>query len=390
MLYISYDGALEPLGESQVVAYLRGLAASHRIVLVTYEKAADLADAEARERVDGALRAAGIRWVPLRYHKAPSVPATAWDMVIGAVVGRFLIWRHRIEIVHARSQVAGVIGWLLGLTSRARLVFDMRGLWADEKVDAGAWSAEGWLYRLAKRLERRLVRDADALVALTEAAVPHLRELAPERRDLPVTVIPTCVDLERFHPSPTVGPDLLVGCVGSVGPWGWMEMVAASFAVLRRLEPRAVLVVLNRGEHAPIRECLDRHGIPAAGIDLREVRFPQMPAEIRKLSVGLIFYRPGRSRVARAPTKLGEFMASGVPCLTSGGIGDVDRILEGEGVGMVLAADREDAHEFAWRTMMALAADPDVRRRCRRVAERYFSLQLATQRYDRIYAALGS
>jgi glycosyltransferase involved in cell wall biosynthesis len=83
-------------------------------------------------------------------------------------------------------------------------------------------------------------------------------------------------------------------------------------------------------------------------------------------------------------------MASGVPCLTSGGIGDVDRILEGEGVGMVLAADREDAHEFAWRTMMALAADPDVRRRCRRVAERYFSLQLATQRYDRIYAALGS
>ena len=45
ILYISYTGLLDPLGESQVLQYVRELACSHRMTLLTFEKAEALADA---------------------------------------------------------------------------------------------------------------------------------------------------------------------------------------------------------------------------------------------------------------------------------------------------------------------------------------------------------
>jgi len=37
-LYLIRDGQLEPLGQSQVMAYLRGLSRDYKITLITYKK----------------------------------------------------------------------------------------------------------------------------------------------------------------------------------------------------------------------------------------------------------------------------------------------------------------------------------------------------------------
>jgi hypothetical protein len=44
VLYITYDGVLEPLGESQVVSYLERLASDVSLTLLSFEKPVDLAD----------------------------------------------------------------------------------------------------------------------------------------------------------------------------------------------------------------------------------------------------------------------------------------------------------------------------------------------------------
>ena len=45
VIYVSYDGAAEPLGQSQVVAYLERLAADCDIDLISFEKPSDDRDA---------------------------------------------------------------------------------------------------------------------------------------------------------------------------------------------------------------------------------------------------------------------------------------------------------------------------------------------------------
>ena len=48
VLYITYDGLLEPLGQSQVLQYLKKLAEYHEITLVSYERTADWAEVDKR------------------------------------------------------------------------------------------------------------------------------------------------------------------------------------------------------------------------------------------------------------------------------------------------------------------------------------------------------
>ncbi|MGO9062625.1 MAG: hypothetical protein ACLQU2_35460 [Candidatus Binataceae bacterium] len=135
VLYISYDGIMEPLGYSQVLQYLKRLAPGRRIALLTYEKPADLADRRRRARLAGEVRAAGIKWIALRYHKRPSALATLYDLLLGTVVSVCFATTGRVRIVHARSYVPSVIAVAMKKFLGLRFVFDMRGFWADERVE---------------------------------------------------------------------------------------------------------------------------------------------------------------------------------------------------------------------------------------------------------------
>src|SRR5690606_13582128 len=113
LLYLAYDGMLEPLGQSQVLAYLERLATDHRVHLLSFEKPEDWADAAARARLRARMDAAGIRWHPRRYHRRPSALATSWDIGVGTLSGIWLVLRHHLRIVHARSYVAAVMALAL-------------------------------------------------------------------------------------------------------------------------------------------------------------------------------------------------------------------------------------------------------------------------------------
>ncbi len=171
ILYISYDGMLEPLGQSQVLAYLKHLSAGRRIHLISFEKAADWANVTNRQCIANDIANAGITWHPLRYHKRPSAIATAWDILCGIVVSLWVSVKHRLSIVHARSYVPAVMALVLKRLRGMKFVFDMRGFWADERVDGKLWPRDGRMYRVAKWFERRFLLSADPVVSFTHAAV---------------------------------------------------------------------------------------------------------------------------------------------------------------------------------------------------------------------------
>src|SRR2546430_2396824 len=191
-LYICYFGLREPLVQTQVLPYLRELVAGGvRMWLLTFEpqRWSAAAVAEWRER----LRAEGIEWHMLRYHKRPTLPATLYDVARGALRAAAIVRRERIDLIHARSHVAAAMGALAKRMSGARLIFDCRGLLAEEYVDSGNWRAGGILYRMTKAAERWIFRAADGLVVLTDRAREMLGGSAAA-----VEVIPCCVDWNRF------------------------------------------------------------------------------------------------------------------------------------------------------------------------------------------------
>ena len=390
VIYISYDGMLEPLGQSQVLAYLERLAVGRRVHLVSFEKAGDWADFERRARIAERIRAAGIHWHPRRYHKRPSALATAYDIMVGTFTALWLTVRYRLQLLHARSDVATLMAWIVKRLTGARLLFDMRGFWADERVDGGLWPRDGRLYRVAKWFERRFLLSADHVVSLTQAAVrimedyPWLHGCMP-----PITVIPTCADLTRFRPMDVARPaGFVLGHVGSAGTWQLFDEVVACFAILHAMRSDARLLVVNRNEHAWIRERLAAAGIAPELFELIAVEHDQVPAQMARVTAGVFFNIPALSRQAAAPTKLGEFLGCGIPCLSNRGYGDVTDILENEGIGIAVESFDEEALRAGLRRLIALSGQPGIAARCTIVARKYFSLDQGVDAYEKVYASI--
>lgn len=393
ILYVSYDGMLEPLGQSQVLAYLKELARGHDLHLISYEKATDWADAELVSHILRDTAAAGIAWHPLRYHKRPSAFATAWDILVGIVVGIWLTIRHRVSIVHARSYVAAVVGLVLKKVTGRRFVFDMRGFWADERVDGGLWPADGGMYRIAKWFERQFLRNADHVVSLTHAAsremlaFDYLRNAPPQ-----FTVIPTCADLARFSVPQRFTPasGFVLGYVGSAGTWYLFDEVIACFCKLRELRPNARLRIVNRGEHTYIIERLQHARVPQDAFDLVRARHAEIPALMAGMSAGIFFYKPTFSRAATSPTKLAEFLGCGVPCLSNVGVGDMAELLEAKRVGVALPTFDSAAIEDALRRLILLTEDSETPGRCIDAAREHFSLERGVRLYESVYQRVRS
>lgn len=393
VLYISYDGMLEPLGQSQVLAYLKHLANDRPIHLVSFEKAIDWNNVAERIRIQREVAAYGVIWHPLRYHKKPSALATAVDICQGIIWGLWLVVKYRLRIVHARSYVASVMALTIKRLTGVKFLFDMRGFWADERVDGGLWSRDGRMYRVAKWFERRFLLGADHVVSLTHAAVVEMKNFPYLQGHMPTfTVIPTCADLDRFKPivKSREVHSFVLGYVGSAGTWYLFDEVVSCFVQLLRLRPDARFLIVNRGEHEFIRERLAAANVPAESVELTTATHAEIQLLISRMNAGIFFIKPVYSKQASAPTKLAEFLGCGVPCLSNSGVGDMAQVLDGERVGVSIAAFDSSSVSCGLSQLLSLVAEPDISERCVAAAQKHFSLEEGVRRYAAVYQQMDA
>ena len=377
VFYISYDGMGEPLGRSQVLAYLFRLAPDHDISLFSFEKS----DAD-REALASELRTHGIDWHPLSYHKRPPVLSTLLDAIRGCLAVRAAGRRQRPDIVHVRSYVPALIALWARRWTDGELLFDMRGFWVDERVEGGVWPTDRLTYRLLAHLarwcERRFFKRASAVVTLTQASVPRVRELLGDSvRE--VAVIPTCVDLDTFslaEPRPD-GP-WITWC-GSIGTWYRFDLVPRLAQVLAM----PLQVITRQTELAS--QILD--GQPARLATLPPQR---VPAVLRAGDIGVSLCVSSASKIASAPTRFAEYLATGMPVVVNPGVGDVVEIVEKHRVGVVLRGEDSATFYKAMEQLRALLAEPDLSARCRAVAIELFDVNVGARDYAELYARLIS
>jgi len=388
---------MEPLGQSQVFQYLKRLSRDHEIILVTYEKKHDWIDKVRRMALTREIRKLEIRWIPLRYHKRPTTLATMYDLLVGFVVGLFLCVRYRIQIIHARGYVISVLGLGLKCVLGRKLIFDTRSFWPDERVDLGLWSKSSLVYRVAKWLEYRLLIESDVAVALNQEAVDLMQEYPCfQGRSKRFAVIPTCTNLELFRPvldrkvhlDQGDNRQFTLGYVGSARSCYLFDSVLECFIALKQRRPNARMLIINRNDHSHIRERLQAYGIGMDSVEIKAVDHRDVPHEIGRMHVGIYLIAPHASRVSAVPTKMGEFLACGIPCLANAGVGNVKEILENDRVGVVLHGFDLQSMENAADQLLELESDPEVQDRCVSVAQRYFSLDKGVHAYDSIYREL--
>ena len=392
VLFISYDGILEPLGQSQVFAYARKLSGSFNMILLSFEKEHDLADTEHLEYVRSEAARHNIEWIPLRYHKRPRMLATGYDLLHGVVSALWVTFTRKVDIVHCRGLIPTAMGVVVRTVLRPRLIFDMRGLWIDEGVEKGDWTTLSKMYRIGKWIEKICLAKSDAVVSLTQAAVDDISKWRSlKNRVMNFRVISTCCDLDRFvlpSRNRNAGERFVFGYVGNVGIWYHFDAVLECFKMLLNRVPDALMLIINRNQQDLIRNKIRQAGIPSDSIEIKGTAHNSVASEIQRMHATAFFIRPSYAKIASAPTKLGELLGCGVPCLTSRGVGDMDSQLTGGNAGVLVDFDQlgeMDVLRRAVDQLLELARDPRTPQRCRETASLHFSLHEGSKRYHRLY-----
>lgn len=392
-VYLTRNGLLEPLGQSQVMAYLRGLSHDHKITLITYEKDEDRADVGRMAQVQEECERLGIRWLPQRFRPRPKLIAPALSMFRMIWLTLCEVRRSDIRLLHARSYIPAAVAWVVWKITGVPFIFDMRALWPEELITAGRLRRGGLLHRAIVVVERACLRDAAAVVSLTHAAVEHLQttypqELAGQR----IAVIPTCVDLERFVPVHTRPAGLTIGCLGTVlSGWFRIDWLAAFLRIVSTRDPEAQFEITTRDDPAQVREALALDPSIAERVNIAPAMPEEVPAILQKQTASVMFYAGGSvSELGRSPTRLGEILACGIPVVANAGVGDVVHIIDQYKVGVLVDSVESTAMSLAWDNLTQLLDDPELPARCRRAAEEMFSLQVGTASYRKLYAEILS
>ena len=402
VLYLSYDGMCDPLGASQVLPYLTGLAArGHRISLTSFEKRERTA-AE-RAAVHRTCDEAGIAWHPLPYHKWPPILSTMFDIWRMRRLALALHRECRFDLAHCRSYLPALVGLRLKRRKGVRFLFDMRGFWADERVEGGIWNlanpAIRAVFNFFKRREAQFLREANHIVSLTEAGRQILIERRSGKDGPPITVIPCCADFAAFPAVDAAkrasarnllgipADATVVGYLGSFGSWYMVREMFAFFRVQLDRDAAAIFLIVSREPAAEIRAAAQAHGVPADRVVVRPASRADVPRLMAASDYGLFFIQPVFSKKASSPTKMGELLALELPIVTNGGVGDVSKIMAETGAGVVVEHFDGNAYRQALDNLARMK--PDIEK-WRSAARHWFDLETGIERYDAIYRELAN
>ena len=402
-LYLCYFGLREPLVQTQVLPYLRELVAGGvRVSLLTFEtRPSETWTGEEFEAERARLEAQGIRWHWRTYHKSPSLAATLYDVAAGARFASRLRKRGEADVLHARSHVPALMAALAKRRRGGRMLFDIRGFMPEEYTDAGVWPEGGALYRGVKVVERSLMRSADAFVVLTERAREILFQGRDEADGRPVEVIPCCVDTERFRAADAVSREAaraelgidagrrVFVYVGGLGGWYLTDEMADLLARAHAEDDRTFTLVLTQSPPEMMAGPLRARGVRDEDFHVRRAAPADVPRYLKAADVAVSFIKPCYSKLSSSPTKLAEYLAAGLPVVCNAGVGDVDAVVEGERVGVIVRELSAEAYGAALAEVGALGREPGIADRCRDAARRRFDLAMVGgPRYRRLYRRL--
>lgn len=404
VLYLSYDGMTDSLGQSQVIPYLVGLSkVGYKFTIISFEKFDNYQKKSAG--VSSILQQASINWIPLTYHKSPPILSTIYDLEI---LKSKALAQHKItpfKIVHCRSYITSIVGLYLKRKLDLKFIFDMRGFWPDERIDGKIWNISNPIYKVIHRYfknkEAKFLSNADYTISLTHNAEKEIhtwRHL--KNQPIPIEVIPCCADLDFYSPNnlkPDVKEqlreklnildgDFILSYLGSVGSWYLLEEMLHFFSRLLLKRPHARFLFITPDAPSLIIETAKKQRIEASKLIFYSANRNEVPSLLSLSKLSIFFIQPVYSKKASSPTKQGEIMGMGIPLICNDGVGDVGEIMRASKCGALVNQFTNEAFDAVVDNLDAILAIPVTQ--IQLAAHEYYSLEKGIAKYKKVYTAL--
>lgn len=405
-LFVSIDGMTDPLGQSQVLPYLVGLAKQgNTIGIVSCEKKENWR--LQHQIIESIVKEAGITWDYCFYKTGKPFVSQLQNYLAlkKIVVEKVASTGSATEtfsntILHSRSYLAGLIGLYCKKKFNTGFIFDMRGFWADERIEGGIWKKTNpisyFLYSYFKKKEKEMLVNADAIISLTHKAKSIILNWNIEIEASKITVITCCADLNHFSNEniettrlsllqdkyPQLKNKFVLSYVGSLGTWYMADEMLAFFKALSE-KTIALFLIITKDNEELVHQAAKKQGVDLDKLIIVSSSRADMPYYISMSSASLFFIKPTFSKSASSPTKMGELLSMGIPIITNAGVGDVESIIQDTKCGVIISDFSEQGYQKAISNL--LENSNLYKSNTVNAAQNYFSLKDGVEIYTKIY-----
>mgnify|MGYP000868966500 CR=1 FL=1 len=397
----------DPLGQSQVLPYLCELSKKgFTFHLISFEKPDKFA--QLKETIQKICDDNSIVWHPQPYTKTPPVLSTIADIRRMFLKAKELHKTEHFKIVHCRSYLPGMIGRLLKKHDTSiKFLFDMRGFWIDERVEGNIWDLKKPIYKIIfkyfKIKEKQLLNDADALISLTNKAIPVVKKLRGESsKELVYSVIPCCVDTDKFDynlfSSSEIESkrnelgiskgDYVLMYLGSISTWYLPEQMLDFYNVLIQHKKNTRFLIITQEDPTHFKQMAVQKNIPEEQLIFKSANRNEIPSLISVCNGTVFFIKQSFSKLASSPTKKAELMSMGIPIVCNSGIGDTEEIIREGNTGYVCTEFNSNNYENAVKALLNFPDTIEEKSRIRKQAIAQFSLSEGANRYFKMYQTL--
>jgi glycosyltransferase involved in cell wall biosynthesis len=392
----------DPLGQSQVINYLIGLQNfGYQFDILSFEKADKFVQLE--KKIGDLLSHNNIKWHPQVFHTSPPIVSKIYDKLQLFSTAKKLHKKYNYDLIHCRSYAAAEAGLRLKRNTGVKFLFDMRGFWADEKADGGAWNRKKWfwnkVYNFYKQKEVAFIKEADHIISLTRAAKTEMESWSFYDKKTPITVIPCCADSNLFAETSiikkavarkelNISNDIFVlSYLGSLGAWYMIDEMLQFFSALKKIKPSSLFLFVTNSNHDIIFNKLQENNLQRDDVKIITVPFTQVPQAMYASDISISFIKPVYSKMSSSPVKVGEVLSMGIPIIANN-IGDSGTFINENNVGYMLQTVSEKEIEV---TIQLINNNDDFSsNKIREVALGEYSLQKGVDLYKTVYEQLFS
>lgn len=388
VLYFSYDGLLDPLGQSQIIPYISAIsAAGHTLTIVSYEKADRNKDQI--KIMDIKLQKIGINWVRLEFR---SGKFWAIKRVVGGIFSLRKLCAHiQPDFIHLRGLVPAIIFQLSRSTVPS--LYDFRGFALGEWVDIGKITQSSFIYYILNWLDRNAVKSASGLVVLEKSA----KQLLIETYDVPkvpLKVIRTCTDVNRYtkrknshqKDNKSLSFVFLGGAKFPYRP----DLALMLIEKLLEYGLDCNIDFINEGDRGIIEKAIDFTSIPKEKVRILSCEHSEIPDILAKYDCGLVMVETSYWRRVCSPTKTGEYLASGLPVISLDGIDALDALSKRTDCVATVSHDELQGHfqDVRVEQIVSFIRSTGVAHKCQILAKAEFDLKIAENLFVELYSEM--
>ena len=405
VLYVSYDGMTDNLGQSQVIPYLQGLSQrGFAIHILSCEKPSQFE--KRKKHISNLLEKSEIVWHPIEYTAKPAVFSTLYDLRKLQNTASSIICNkeNNIQILHCRSYISAHVGTYCKKHFNIPWIFDMRGFWADERVEGGIWSLKNPLYKMVynyfKSVEKKFISSSSHIISLTQNGAEEIRSWnVHQQAKTPISVIPCCADLQLFSYTTERRKSLqnklniedsnfVLSYLGSFGTWYMTNEMFDFFKVMYEKNQNSVFLCITPDNPDFLESIAMRKDIPTTSLRVIKANREDVPHYASLSDWSIFFIKPVYSKKASSPTKMGELLSLGIPLVCNAGVGDVDSVMKDCSQGYVVKDYTSEEYEKIAKNILQ-------ERNCNRdnlraIAEKYYSLEKGIETYFSVYESIIS